>query len=359
MGLSSDMKTYRLLSLLPFLFVLPAAADEFELKDGTKIVGTIVGEEGSDYIISVKIGSIKDERRVPKADVVRQFTEQKDETAFAELSKFLPTPDLQSAETYEAQSLKVEAFLKAHKDSPRKKEVQKIYDTLQEELAVVKGGGVKFGGKMISADQRAPKAYGLDASIVASNIKKAADRNDTISALREWTKLETSYPGSVAYRQNITYAVSLMKAHLANVTSSQSGLEARVKARVDGLSRMSPSDRSRSEQAIAEEKAENAARREREKAEGIKWFSLDPYSKEQLDDAKRSLETEIRRLGSLDVSNLPKTEEAYEAAYQTVTREGATKQEIDAAMSKVRGSTIPPAYLEILTKATPAAPPSK
>ncbi len=346
------MKTHRLLPLLSLLLVLPAAADKFELKDGTTIEGKIVGEEGSDYIISVKVGTIKDERRIPKASVVKQFTTQKDEIDFAELSKFVPAPDLQSADTYEAQSAKVEAFLKKYSESLHKKDVQKIYDTLQEELAVVKAGGVKFGGKMISADERAPKAYALDASIVASNMKKAGDRGELVGALREWSKLETKFPGSTAYRQNIPYAVTLMKAHLANVTGTLSTFEARVKARESGLAGMSPGDRNRTTQALAEEKAEYTAQLEKEKAENVKWLSLNPFVKEPLDDAKRNLDNEIRRLGSLDTSNLPKTEEAYEEAYRTVSKQGVTKQEADAALSKIRGSTMPEAYMEILNKAS-------
>ena len=357
MGLFLQMKTYHLLPLLPFLLAMPAPADTFELKDGSKIEGAIVKEEGTDYIIAVQITkSIKDERRIPKSDVVRQFAEQKDETAYAELAKFLPTPDLLSEDAYEAQSKKAADFLKTHPNSPKKKDVQKIYDTLESELGVVKTGGVKFGGKMVSAAERAPKAYGLDASIVASNMKKFGERNELIAALREWSKLEKEYQGSTAYRENTAYAASLMKAQLTNVTASLSGFEARTKARANGLSRMSPADRVRSEQAIAEEKAEYAARLEREKAEGIKWLSLDPYSKQGLDEAKRYLETEMRRVSTLDVSNLPKTEENYEAAYATITRGNATKQEIDAAISKVRSSSMPEAYMELLTKAAPATP---
>ncbi|WP_035616426.1 PTPDL family protein [Haloferula sp. BvORR071] len=351
------MKTRHLLPLVSLLLAASAPADTFELKDGSKIEGTIVKEDGSDYIIAVQVTkSIKDERRIPKADVVRQFAEQKDETAFAELAKILPTPDLQSEEAYQAQSAKAATFLKTHKDSARKKEVQKIYDTLESELAVVKAGGVKFGGKMISAEERAPKAYGLDASIVASNMKKAADRNDLISALREWSKLEKSFPGSKAYKENVPYAASLMKTQLANVTTSINAYPALVEKRKSGLSRMSASDRVRSEEAIAEEAAAYTARVEREKADGVKWLSLDPYFKPQLDDAKRNLDTESRRLSTLDTSTMPKTEEAYEDAYQAITKEGATKQEVDAAISKVRGVSMPEAYLQILTKATPAAP---
>jgi len=349
------MKTYHLLPLLPFLLAANASADSFELKDGTKFEGSILKEDGSDYIIQVQVTkTIKDERRIPKASVLKQTAEQKDETEFAELAKLVPAPDLQSEEVYAASVRKVEAFLKKYPNSPRKKDAQKIFDALETDLAAIKTGGVKFGGKIIPASERAPKAYGLDASIIASNMKKAGDRGELIGALREWTKLETQFPGSSAYKENVPYAVSLMKAQLANVTSTLSGLDARVKARQSGLAGMDQSNRVRSEQAIADETNEYLARVDREKSEGIKWFSLDPYAKVQLDEAKRYLESESRRLGNLDLTYLPKTEEVYEEAYQAVTKTGATKQEIDAALSKARGVSLPQPYIDQLTKAAPA-----
>jgi hypothetical protein len=351
------MKTYRLLPLLPFLFAANASGDTFELKDGSKIEGTILRTEGSDYIIEVQVTkSIKDERRIPKADVARQFAEQKDETDFAAIAALVPAPDLYSEDEYEAAAAKVAAFLKKHPNSARKKEAQKIYDTLETELAVVKTGGVKFEGRMIPASERAPKAYGLDANIVASNMKKAGDKGEVLSALREWTKLEKDYLGSSAYRDNKDYAVTLMKTHLANVTSVLSGYDARVKARQSGLVGMEQSDRVRSEQAIQEEAAAYTARVEREKADGIKWLTLDPFAKPQLDETKRSLETEIRRLSTLDTSSVQNTEAAYEEAYAAVTKPGAKKQEIDSAISKARGFSMPQKYIDELTKLAPETP---
>jgi hypothetical protein len=89
------MKPYHLFRLLPLLAFSNALADSFELKDGTKFEGTILREEGSDYIIQVQVTkSIKDERRIPKADVVSQVAEKKDETAFPEIAKLIPAPDL-------------------------------------------------------------------------------------------------------------------------------------------------------------------------------------------------------------------------------------------------------------------------
>ncbi len=66
----------------------------------------------------------------------------------------------------------------------------------------MKAGGVKFGGKMISADQRAPKAYALDASILAKQHRRlaaAASCSPPCASGVSWKKL----PGSKAYRDNI------------------------------------------------------------------------------------------------------------------------------------------------------------
>ena len=128
------------------------------------------------------------------------------------------------------------------------------------------------------------------------------------------------------------------------------------KARASGLAAMSGNDRNRSQQAINDELAEYQARVEKEKAAGVKWPSLNPYVKQPLDETKRMLESEIRRLDSLDTTYLPKSEEGYEEAYTAITKPGATKQEIDQAISKARSAQIPQEYLDKLTQAAPATP---
>lgn len=351
------MKPNRLLRLLPLLAIASAAADSFELKDGTKFEGTILREEGSDYIIQVQVTkSIKDERRIPKADVVSQVAEKKDETAFLEIAKLVPTPDLLNEELYAAEIRKVEAFLKAFPSSKKTAEAKAIHDTLEAERAVIAEGGVKFGGKMVTAAERAPKAYALDASIVATALKMSVGAGDVLSALRTWSKLETEYPGSSAYRETIPLMLKVMRSHLANVTTTLNGLDARVKSRESGLAGMSGNDRIRSEQAIKEEQDAYLARIAREKAEGIKWPSLDPFVKAPLEETKRMLDSEIRRLSNLDLATLRNSEQAYEEAYAAVTKAEATPQEIQAALSKARSANLPPAYIELLTKATPATP---
>ena len=119
------MKAHRLFRYLPLLAIASVSADTFEMKDGTTITGTIVKEDGADYIISVAYGkasSIKEERRIPKINVAKQISERKDETEFPELAKLVPTPDMQTAEVYRAQINKVESFIKRYPQSLKKAE---------------------------------------------------------------------------------------------------------------------------------------------------------------------------------------------------------------------------------------------
>jgi hypothetical protein len=343
-------------TLLFLLAIASAAADSLELKDGTKLEGTILREEGDDYIVQVQVTkSIKDERRIPKADVVKQTAEKKDETAFVELAKLVPAPDLLGEPAYAARIAKVAAFLKAFPDSPKKSAALKIHDELETERAAITAGGVKFEGKMISAAERAPRAYGLDATIQANTVRAAVEANDMLSALRGWSKLETDFSGSSAYRELIPFMVTAMKSHLANVNTTLAGLDARVKAREAGLAGMSGNDRARSQQAIQDEQNAYLAHVAKEKADGIKWLSLDPYVKAPLDETKRLLDNEIRRLTNLDLTYLRNAEQAYADAWAEVTRPGATRREAEAAISKARGENVPQAYLDQLLAAAPAA----
>ncbi|WP_193214094.1 PTPDL family protein [Luteolibacter marinus] len=351
------MKAHFLFRLLPLFAIAGASADTFELKDGTKLEGTILREDGADYILEVQVTkSIRDERRVPKADVVKQIAEKKDETAFEEIAKLVPTPDLLNDAEYASRSRKVKAFLKKFPKSPKNTDARKILDTLENERAAVSTGGVKFNGKIISAEERAPNAYALDAKILATEIETAAAAGDVLTALRAWTKLEKEYQGSSAYVSTIPKILTVMKSYLGSVTSTLAGYDARVKERAANLAGMAVGDRTRSEQAIAEVENAYTARLAREKADGEKWVSVDAYQKQPLEETKRKLESEIRRLGSINTDNFPKTEEAYETAYAEITKPEVTKQEVDTALSKARSASMPQAYLDLLAKAAPEFP---
>jgi hypothetical protein len=60
------MKTIKLLITFIVLVVIPVAAEEIVLKDGTKIVGKIVGVKGETFQVRTSCG----EMQVPRADVI-------------------------------------------------------------------------------------------------------------------------------------------------------------------------------------------------------------------------------------------------------------------------------------------------
>ena len=82
-------------SLWILALTLPAVADTFFLKDGTTMEGKILRQDATAYFVEVNVTkSIKDERSIAKADVVKVEREQPDLIAFVELSKLIPAPDL-------------------------------------------------------------------------------------------------------------------------------------------------------------------------------------------------------------------------------------------------------------------------
>lgn len=351
------MKTRQLFRFLPLLVLGTAFSDTIEMKDGTTYEGTVVKEDGEDYIVEIQVTkSIRDERRIPRADVLRIVAERKDETDFEALPKLVPAPDLLTEAEYDSRISQVEQYLRKYPRSPKKAEASKILDQLEAERKAIIGGGVKFGGKMISAAERNPQAYALDARIAAAKVERHGDAGEMLPALRAWTDLEKEFQGSTAYQDTAPYAVKLMRAYLNTVNEALAGFDARVKERETGLSRMSTADRTRSSEAIADDLAAYQRRVDAEKAAGIKWLSLDPYAKQPMEETKRMLESEIRRIENLSPASLPKIEAAYAEAWEAMTKSGATQQEVDAAYSKARGSQVPAKYLEILASGATLPP---
>lgn len=343
------MKTRHLFRFIPLLALGTTFADTIEMKDGTTYEGTVVKEDGEDYIVEIQVTkSIRDERRIPRAEVLRIVAERKDETEFEALPKLVPAPDLLTEADYDARIAQVESYLRKYPRSLKKNEAAKILDQLETERKAIVGGGVKFGGKMISVSERNPEAYALDARIAAAKVKRHGDAGEMLAALRSWTEFEKEFQGSSAYLDTVPYGVKLMRTYLKTVTDALNGFEGRVRDRETGLSRMSSSDRTRAAEAIADEQAAYQRRVEAEKASGFKWFSLDPFVRQPMEETKRQLESEIRRLENLNSASLPKIEEAYAEAWEALTKDGATQQEIDAAYSKARGAQVPAKYLEIL-----------
>jgi len=346
------MKT-RLLLLLPLL-TIAAPADTIRLRNGTEYEGIVLREEGDDYVVSVQVTkSIRDERRIPKRDVLEIVGEKKDEAAFEKLKTLVPTPDLLTLEEYVARVDAVEGFMSKFDKSSYLREADKILKVLDEERQLVEDGGIKFGGKMIPGEERAASAYPLDARIAAAEVEALGDAGDLVGALRAWETFEKEFAGSSAYRDSIPYAQRVMRTQLKQVDQLLDTYDARVAQREAGLERIPEKDRSRSEAAIDQESAAYERRLEAEKKEGIKWPSLSPWHKSPLQSTKSRLEQELKRLEKLDLSTLPDSEAAWKEAWE-VLNGSPDSSAASSALSAARSARLPERYIRILEQKAPS-----
>jgi len=338
--------------LIPSLVAL-CTADTIRLRNGTELEGVIVSEETDHYVALIQVTkSIRDQRKIQKADVLEIVGVKKDEVAFEPIQKLTPTPDLLGEEEYERRIEDTEEFISTHSKSTLTRDAVKILAELEEEAEIVKAGGVKFKGKMIPAEERAKKAFTLDSQIAASTVTTAGDAGNRTAALRAWSEFEKDFPTSRAFIDTKPYAIKIMKGQLALVDEQLASFDKRVKERADGIERIPAKDRARTEKMIQEQADDYLRLIESEKKAQIKWLSLDPYQKAPMSQVKSLLEREIKRLEGLSTSQLPDGDHAWEEAWTTLhgSPEPAEAREV---FTKARSARLPDEYLDRLEAMLP------
>ncbi len=350
------MPTMKPTTLLLFsAFACLAPADTIRMRDGSELEGEVVSEKDDHYVVKVQVTkTIRDERKIPKTDVLEIVAEKKDALAFEEIKTLVPTPDLLTLQEYERRTAKVEGFMKEFSESRLLKSANALLKVLDDERKVVAEGGLKFEGKMIQASERAAHAYPLDAQIAASKVVAAGNAGDPTQALRAWTALESKFVASQAFLDTRSYAQKLMVAHLKSIDNSLATFDARMKEREAGLARIDERDRDRTKRAIAEQSAAYEAKLAKEKEENVKWPTLNPNHKEPMMVTKRLLETEIAKLEKLDPSKIPDGDKAWNDAWSVLTGGEVDRQTGTAAISAARSARLPSDYIALLEAKVPA-----
>jgi hypothetical protein len=349
------MKSIRALSILGLLLSTPAVrADTFILKDGTELEGTVLSEEGENYLLEIQVTkSIKDERVVPKAEVVRIVREKLDETAFEDLTALVPVPDSQAVAEYDRRIAAVDAFLKEFPTTAKLKEAKEMHKALTDERAVVAAGGMKMGGLMISAADYQGNAYDLDARALELRIREHADRSEWLAALRVFSALDAEYRASTSYQAVIPVVVQVLRTFQTEVVGSLATLDDRLKKREAGLTRMAVSDRNNTLAAIKNEEDILEARYQKEKASRIAWVTPSLFHKASLEDCRRLGESELKRLtGPITPGDAGK---AYRDAWTTI-HSSSDPAAVKEAISQAKTANLSPRYVAMLEAAVkPAA----
>jgi hypothetical protein len=295
-----DIRISPILAACCLVFLQSAAADIITLSDGKKIKGTVIREDGDDYIVEVVIsGTIRDERRIARADVSHIDKKPDYEKAFDEIGVPVPTPDLADAEAYEEWLSKLEDFIKAYPESPKAQDAKEMFDTLGSEHDIIAAGGIKFGGEMVSADDYDSNAYEYDQKIAEKRIKDAVARRDFLGSLRMYSNYSERFGQTEGGNAMDALVLQVLIAYKASLDENLASLDRRLEKRKSGLASMTPEDRSQTERALQEEMEKIQQRYQKEKAAGQKWVTPESFHKESMEEVRRAVETEMVRLRSL------------------------------------------------------------
>ena len=343
------MKTHKLPTLIAgCLCALQfATADIIVMKNGEKLEGRILNEEGENYVLEVKFSStIREEKIVPKSDVASIRKSEPDAKAFENLASLVPTPELLTIVDYEKRIESIEEFIKANPKSSKVTKAKEMLDVLGEELKTVREGGIKFGEEMVSGSDYMSNSYEFDSKIAGSRIKEVAARRDFLAALRLFSAYEKNFSDADGRAGVAALITQVLKAYGASINESLASLESRIAKRQAGLMRMSLEDRENTQRALDEESNKVATRFAKEKAALEPWITPDTFHKESLDEAKRQVDGELTRLSTKQpVAALTQSvAESYRVAWGKVS--GSTDDDKLKAIEEARSNRVPEAYLE-------------
>lgn len=330
---------------------LQASADTFVLHDGSKLEGRILREEGDHYVIEVQVTrSIKDEKILPKADVLRIEKEKPDLKAFAAIATLVPTPDMLDSGQYSARIQAVERFLDEHRVSEKTGAARAMLSTLKTEANEILAGGIKISGNLITAADYRANALEIDARGQENKIRELIGSSNFLAALRAFQSFERDFKGTQPYAALLPLIQKTIARYMADVQELLTGYDQRVKDREARLTRMQFENRRAAEAAIAEELAEAELQLNAEKDARIGWVTLEPFLKATLSETLSFGKQEGTRLNAAVSSPPADSGKAFREALQKINSSGETAART-TAISEARAAGVPPKYLALLETA--------
>ncbi len=307
-----------LFSAILFIALSPVRADFIELKDGTRIEGTITSVGPDQIRMEVQTTpTIRDEKSYPRSEVVRYQQATMDDLAFAEIAEVQAPATAERVEVYDVLlQQKIQPFMKNYGYSKHMPAARKLAQQLEAERQRVAGGEVKIEGEWISAADYAANRPAILARLQLANLKSAPD---PASALMAFEIFEKEHATSPAYPGAVRLARTQIEALRLAITKSRTELERRKREQAEGLQLASEDRRIVIQRGIDQERAALAAQLSKARQAGSKWLPLLP-DEQVLADLAKTADTEGLRLQQIDADKL-------DAAVAAVAQ---AQQELDA-----------------------------
>lgn len=322
-------------------------ADVYTLKDGTTYEGSLSfkTEDTLYLLVEVKPG-IRDEIAVKKSDIESISKTQKDTSSkdFEAIKKLVPTPDLLAESDYQrALENQIDPFLEKHKKSPNIKNVVRIKETLLTELELVKNGAIKIAGAFLSDEEQEHNTYEIDSILILHKLKSTREYTNANALFQE---MEKNYRNTTSFKDAEKHLSSLLSKYERNAKSIISSAKELIEKRDKAIEAMTPSNRVRAKQALAnEEKSYQAKLRKAQKEKS----SLLPLNRFHPEIAKQSLNNIQREQSRLQRTSRHKFVDA--GAMYRDTKEAFNQNNLDLVKEKLkelRRAKVPAKYLEPL-----------
>jgi hypothetical protein len=309
-------------------------ADIVTLKDGKKLEGNITAETPTSihmrYRLTPKVWDDKDILRsdIAEGGILKQKPE---EVEMIELKKFDPTPDLMSAEKYEALIQdRLRPFLNRYPGTKEAAEVEKMITKVQEEKERVVAGGAKLEGKWLTREEAKAESLNIKAYGIRTTLQEKIAAKDYSGALREFDKLtdpRTGLPASVYYPKAVEAIIAVLTSYEGQLNQMIKDQPYLQKNREESTKKLIEPDLSRLNDAIKRE-METWKSNYEEEHKVTRWFTPYKYELENLKTLAKTVSEEKERLSAVKLDVATKVNEAIAKLLRADAKAGKDKAEL-------------------------------
>jgi hypothetical protein len=344
-----NLQSFKLPGVCLLFCLSQANADTVLLKNGKTYEGKVIFEDDTTCLLEVEFSKgIKEEKKLLKSDIKSITPEPPDIGQFKKLKILTPVPDLLGLSDYEQRLKIVEDFINDFPKSDKLKEAKIIQASLKEELEIVRAGGMKLSGKMITAEDYMATAYAYDQLIAVQKIQKDMLNRNFLGALRLFSDYESKFSNGKTRNELVPKIKQVLVFYQSSLNENLAGYDARMRTREAGLARMSTDDRLVTQGALDEQMANLKNRFELEKTMQNYWVTPDAYYKDSMVEALRQVDAEIKRLNSPSktTTETVSLEDSYSEAWKKMP--GASVEAQKTIIEKLRRERMPETYIKML-----------
>jgi len=302
------------------LSVATAPADTIKLKDGKTLDGTIVSEDASSVTIkTIVVGKITDNKVVPRSDIASIVKKTPEDDAAEAVKKLLPTEDFLQPSAYNKLIAEgPDKFLATYPNSKYRTQILEIKKTLQDEQAQTRRSMRKVDGKWLNGTELQANDYNIQALKIFREMEKAIADDKYRDALDAFVRLEAIGKFSLSYPKAIEAARKVMDQYGASLAAAVKNVPAELKKAEARLANMNPSELAAAKAEREKLKKEFQAALNEEKQKKVRFTSTLETDAPSLTEAARQVETEAKRIATLEVAAITESANRYDRVLKLI-----------------------------------------